>query len=698
MKIKDLLLEYINDENNKALKAEELAKVFEIEKKDRKIFYKVLDNLEEEGLIKKSKKKKYLRVTEEDKNLVGSLEGNKKGFAFFISDNKDFEDVFISKENLNGALNKDRVRIKILDEKSLLEGENSREGQVLEILERNRDPIVGTYEKSKKFGFCIPDDSSYYRDVFIPKGEEKKAKDGYKVVCKIDKFTGKNPEGHILEVIGDPEDVGVDILSIIKARNLPYIFSKETERQAKELKEPSKEELDSRKNLMDLFTVTIDGRDAKDFDDAISIEKKGTKYILYVHIADVSHYIKRKSSIDKEAYERGNSVYLLDRVIPMLPFELSDDLCSLRPNLARLAISLKMEINKEGRVESQEFYKSVIESNYRLIYDDVSDYLELGKKFEDEELNKKLTEFSDLYEILKNAKEKRGAIDFNMPESHIDLDKCGRPVDIKLAERRRANRLIEEFMLVANETVASFFGLMQWPFIYRIHEEPSEERYKEFSRIIAKLGYKINGKKLHPKDFQKLIYQVQGKNEELMINKLMLTSMAKARYASERDVHFGLALDYYTHFTSPIRRYSDLTVHRILKSWLDDKGETENGLFKKLDDIAEQCSLTEIKAQEAEREVEKLKMTEYMRDYIGEEFDGVITSLTNFGIFVQLPNTVEILVAFRNMREDYYYFDEENYLVIGDLLRKTFKIGQKVKVRVDSVDIAQREIDGSFID
>lgn len=698
MKIKDLLLEYINDENNKALKAEELAKVFEIDKKERKIFYKVLDNLEEEGLVKKSKKKKYMRVTEEDRNLVGTLEGNQKGFAFFLSDNKDFEDVFISKENLNGALNKDRVRIQILDEKSPLDGENSREGKVLEIVERNRDPIVGTYEKSKKFGFFIPEDSSYYRDVFIPKGKENKAKDGYKVVCKIDKFTGKNPEGHIVEVIGDPKDAGVDILSIIKARNLPYIFSKETESQAKKLKEPSIEELASRENLKDLFTVTIDGRDAKDFDDAISIEKKGTKYILYVHIADVSHYVKRKSSIDKEAYERGNSVYLLDRVIPMLPFELSDDLCSLRPNLARLAISLKMEINKDGKVESQEFYKSVIKSDYRLVYDDVSDYLELDKKFEDEKLNKKLTEFSDLYHILKDAKEKRGAIDFNMPESYIELDNLGRPINIRLADRRTANRIIEEFMLIANETVARFFGLMQWPFIYRIHEEPSEEKYREFRRIIAKLGYKIDGKKLYPKDFQKLIHQVQGKDEELMINKLMLTSMTKARYSSERYIHFGLALDYYTHFTSPIRRYSDLTIHRILKFWLDDKEDIENGLFKKLDDIAEQCSFTEIEAQEAEREVDKLKMTEYMRDFIGEEFEGIITSLTNFGIFVQLPNTIEILVAFRNMREDYYTFDEENYIVIGELLRKTFKIGQKVKVRIDSVDIAQREIDGSFID
>lgn len=696
MKIKDYILKYIRSEEYVPKTREQLGEILNISKKDNRIFYDCLNDLIKDGEIRISKKNRYVPITDEDKRLVGNLQGNQKGFAFFISDDINQKDVYIAKEDLNGALNKDKVRIQVKD-KSVNDNE-SAEGKVVEIIKRNTDNIVGTYSKNKTFGFVIPDEKNYFNDIFISKNKDMKAKDGYKVICKIDKFSGKNPEGHIIEVLGDPNDKGVDILSIIKSHGIPNKFSSKTIKEAKNIKFPVSEDFKNRKDLRDLFTVTIDGEDAKDFDDAISIEKKEDNFILYVHIADVTHYVKEGSSIDKEAYERGNSVYLIDKVVPMLPFELSNEVCSLKPNENRLTLTLKMEIDKSGKVINQEFFEAVIKSDYRLVYEDVSDYIEDGIKYEDEKLNETLDNFNELYEILNKAKNIRGAIDFNVAETEIFLNDEGHPVYVGVTERRVANRMIEEFMLITNETVATFFSYLDWPFIYRVHEKPDEEKIIEFKEIVGRLGYVINGKKLYPKDFQKLIEKVKGKSEELMINNLMLRSMQKAKYSTKNEGHFGLALKDYTHFTAPIRRYSDLIVHRIMKNWIGGLDNKRKISESNLVEIADHCSYTEMVAQEIEREVIDVKSCEYMEDYIGEKFTGIITSLTNFGIFVQLESSIEILVHFRNMNDDYYTFNEKNYEIIGERLKKVYRIGQKVKVQIVAVNTVQSEIDGIFVE
>lgn len=694
MKIKDYIKEYIFSDEYIPQNKEQIRKSLGIEKKDRKIFYSCLDELVKDGILRISSNNNYIAIKEEDKKYIGTLQGNQKGFAFFISDNPEQEDIFISPDNLNKALNKDKVRIEIINNGDIEKGE-SPEGKVVEILERNRGKIVGTYFKNKNFGFVVPDDNKYYNDIFIPKNKEMNAKDGYKVVCKIDTFEGKNPEGHIIEVLGSPKEAGVDILSIVKEFDVPYEFSKETLEEASKIKLPEKKDFEGRKDLRNLFTVTIDGKDAKDFDDAISAEKNGDNYILYVHIADVSHYVKKGSNIDKEAYERGNSIYLVNKVIPMLPTELSNEACSLQEGEDRLTLTVKMLIDEKGKVLEQEFFESVICSNHRLIYEDVSNYIEDGIKFSDEELNYNVDIYNEIYKILREAKEKRGAIDFNTQETYIEVDDNGHPIDVRPEKRREANRLIEEFMLITNETVATFFSYLEIPFIYRIHDKPDEDKIEEFKKIISRLGYKIEGKRLHPKDFQKLTNEIAGKPEEMMINNLMLRSMKKAEYDVFETSHFGLALEYYTHFTAPIRRYSDLSIHRIIKAWIN--GNSDTASESTLEDIAYQCSDRELKSLDLEREVIDLKSCEYMEDYIGYEYDGIISSLTNFGIFVQLENTIEVLVHFRNMDDDYYDFDEENYQVIGERQKKVFKIGQKIRIKVIDVNIVQKEIDAIIV-
>ncbi|MDU6792275.1 MAG: VacB/RNase II family 3'-5' exoribonuclease, partial [Anaerococcus sp.] len=398
------------------------------------------------------------------------------------------------------------------------------------------------------------------------------------------------------------------------------------------------------KDLRDLFTVTIDGRDSKDFDDAISIEKDDEDYILYVHIADVSHYVKEKSAIDKEAYERGNSTYLYNLVLPMLPEELSNGICSLNPNENRLAISLKMKINDLGKVVDYKIYKAIIKSDYRLVYDDVNDYLEGKEKtYEDEILLEKLNLFDELYKILRKKREKRGSIDFNFTESQIDVNDDGDVLNISILERGPANKMIEEFMLVSNETIASLFAFMDFPSLYRIHEKPKDEKVESFKNILNTLGYNIRGKELHPKDFQEILKEVSGKDDESLVNMLMLRTMTKAKYVNYRNMHFGLATKFYTHFTAPIRRYPDLIVHRLVKDFVDNKLSNINqaSLEKKLSKNAEHLSITERNSEECERDVEDLYKCKYMKKYIGEKFEGIISSITDFGIFVELENTVE---------------------------------------------------------
>ncbi|EHR34704.1 ribonuclease R [Helcococcus kunzii] len=627
--------------------------------------------------------------------LDGKINLSKKGFGFFIPDDENLEHIFISRLSLNRALDNDRVRIKVIKE---AEGNNKAEGEVVEILERNRSVLVGEFQKIKKYGFVILDGNKSNHDIFIPTEHINGAKNHDKVVVEILFFDrkDKNPTGRVVEVLGNTNDTGIQILAIAKTYELPDEFSYDTLNYARSLPDvPDKKDFANREDFRDLFTVTIDGADAKDFDDAISIEKKDDKYILYVHIADVAHYVTENSAINDDAYERGNSVYLLDRVIPMLPEELSNSLCSLNPNVDRLTVTVKMVFDKKGNINDYYFYESIIRSNYRLVYENVSDLLE-GKEniYKDDELIESLSNMNELHAILEEKRKIKGALDFDFKESKIILDKYGTPIDIKEDERRVANKLIESFMVVTNEVVGGHFANMDVPFIYRVHEAPSEDKVEEFRSVIAKFGLQIKGQQLYPKDFQKILEDVEGTTLSFLISNIMLRTMRKAEYKREPNIHFGLATENYSHFTAPIRRYSDLVVHRILKGSLHNNFKKEKRSYlKRLDKIAAHISETERNAEEAERDVESLKKAEYMQNKIGNIYDGIISSITNFGIFVELPNTVEGLVHFRSLNDDYYEFDKENYKIIGQHLGKVYELGQQVTIKVDNVNIDAREID-----
>lgn len=631
--------------------------------------------------------------------LDGKITLNKKGFGFFIPDDEHVEDVFISRTSLNRALDNDRVRIKIIKPK---ENNQKAEGEVVEILKRNKDVLVGEFQKVKNFGFVVLDGKKSQYDIFIPKENINGAKNRDKVIVEIQFFhkKDKNPTGKIVEVLGNIDDTGIQILAIAKKYELPDEFSYDTLNYANSLPtKPEEKDFAGREDFRDLFTFTIDGADAKDFDDAISIEKEGDNYVLYVHIADVANYVSEGSAIDKDALERGNSVYLLDRVIPMLPERLSNGLCSLNPHQDRLTLTVRMLINKKGEVKDYNFYESIIYSDHRLIYNEVSDLLE-GKehKYDDQTLIEKLKLMGELHSILEEKRYSNGAIDFDFKESKIILDNVGKPIEIKEDERRVANRLIESFMVLTNEVVGEHYANIEVPFVYRVHEKPSEEKVLEFRSMIAKFGLQIKGEKLYPKDFQTLLKEVEGTNLSYIISNIMLRTMRKADYRREPNIHFGLATENYSHFTSPIRRYSDLVIHRIVKGSIHNNyKKVKRSYLRKLDKICEHISETERKAEEAERDVESLKKAEYMYERVGNEYDGIISSITHFGIFVELPNTVEGLIHFRSLNDDYYEFDEDNYRIVGEHKGRVFELGQKVRIKVDNVNKDLREIDFSLI-
>lgn len=689
----------MEEKSYKPMLKEEIGIRFGLEGKELNALYNALDDMEKEGVIIRNRNERYGLI--DKMNLaVGKLEGNEKGFGFLIADDKTKEDIFIPAEGMNGGLHGDRVVVRITSK-----GEIGRkeEGEVLKILERANQTIVGTYESSKNFGFVIPDNSRIAYDVFIPKAYTNSAKTNQKVVVEITRWPEqrRNPEGKIVEILGFVGEKGTDILSIIKQFKLSEEFPQKVQEQASMIEqEVSKEAIEKRVDLRNLKTFTIDGADAKDLDDAVSIEiLDNGNYMLGVHIADVSHYVGERSVLDKEAYKRGNSVYLLDRVIPMLPKEISNGICSLYPDKDRLTLSVFMEIDKDGNVKDHEIVEGVIRSQQRLVYDDVSDFLEN----DDQEAAKKLVNVSEelklmeeLCHILYNKRERRGSIDFDFPEARIILDEDGIPVDIVKEDRRIANRMIEEFMLVCNETIAEHMYWAEMPFLYRIHEEPEMERINEFNKFIHNFGYLIKGtQEIHPKELQRLTKEVKGKKEETLINTLLLRSLKKARYSSEEDIHFGLAAKYYTHFTAPIRRYPDLQIHRIIKSYVNGKlnSNEQDRLERILPKVADHTSMTERTAEEAEREVEDLKVAEYMSTRIGNEYKGMVSSLTNFGMFVQLDNTVEGLIRYSDMVDDYYEFDEKNYYVIGVHTRKIYRLGDIVKIRVTKADLVKRTID-----
>ena len=699
MGIRRNIIKFMEEKSYKPMLKEEIGVRFGLEGKELNALYNALDDMEKEGVIIRNRNERYGLI--DKMNLaVGKLEGNEKGFGFLIADDKTKEDIFIPAEGMNGGLHGDRVVVRITSK-----GEVGRkeEGEVLKILERANQTIVGTYESSKNFGFVIPDNSRIAYDVFIPKAYTNSAKTNQKVVVEITRWPEqrRNPEGKIVEILGFVGEKGTDILSIIKQFKLSEEFPQKVQEQASMIEqEVSKEAIEKRVDLRNLKTFTIDGADAKDLDDAVSIETLDNgNYMLGVHIADVSHYVGERSVLDKEAYKRGNSVYLLDRVIPMLPKEISNGICSLYPDKDRLTLSVFMEIDKDGNVKDHEIVEGVIRSQQRLVYDDVSNFLEN----DDQEAAKKLVNVSEelklmeeLCHILYNKRERRGSIDFDFPEARIILDEDGIPIDIVKEDRRIANRMIEEFMLACNETIAEHMYWAEMPFLYRIHEEPEMERINEFNKFIHNFGYLIKGtQEIHPKELQRLTKEVKGKKEETLINTLLLRSLKKARYSSEEDIHFGLAAKYYTHFTAPIRRYPDLQIHRIIKSYVNGKlnSNEQDRLERILPKVADHTSMTERTAEEAEREVEDLKVAEYMSTRIGNEYKGMVSSLTNFGMFVQLDNTVEGLIRYSDMVDDYYEFDEKNYYVIGVHTRKIYRLGDIVKIRVTKADLVKRTID-----
>lgn len=700
MNLRDLILSVVYDEKYEPMTRKEFAKYLQADKYTTNVVYDELKKLEKDNKLRISNKKRIMPLTDEEISLVGSISLAQGGYGFFISENSEMKDVFISKENLKGAFDGDKVRIEIT--KAEERGKNA-EGKVVEIIERGLTRIVGTFQESKGFGFVVPDSKAISNDIFIEKKFTKGAKNKDKVVAEVINFPKKgNPEGRIVEVLGHKNDKNIDIISIVASHGIPYHFSKATKKEVLYIDtEVNPDDIKGRTDFRDLFTVTIDGRDSKDFDDAISIDRNGENYDLYVHIADVAHYVKRGMAIDRDAYDRGNSTYLYNIVIPMLPKELSNGICSLNPFVDRLAITLKMTIDKNGKVIANDFYESVINSNHRLVYDEVNAFLddEETEVYADEVLKEKLLIFNELHKILRKKRDERGAIDFNFHESQIDVTEDGKVLNIAIHERGSGNKMIEEFMLVANETVAMLFGYMDFPFIYRIHEKPKTEKLEGFRHALNTMGYHIRGQELHPKDFQKILEDVEGEDEESVINMLMLRTMQKAKYSKKRDIHFGLSTEFYTHFTSPIRRYPDLIVHRLLKTYIQNRlgrlnqASLENSLEKSSDHL----SMTERRSEDTEREVEDLMKCKYMVRYIGEVFEGTISSVTDFGIFIELDNTVEGLFMYK-FSDDHFEYIEESLKAHNTNNHKFYSIGDRVKIEVLDVDLKQKNIDFDLLE
>ena len=698
--LKERLLGLINDPAYTPLKKEELALIFDIHPTEMPMFYNFLEELEEDGYIGKTKKGK-IASPKSMGYFVGKFVAHRKGFGFVESDEEYIQDLFIPAADVNGAMHNDRVVAEITKPAT---DERRAEGAIIKVLEREITKVVGEFQSNKTFGFVIADEKKFNQDIYIPKKYFSGAKDGDKVVVQITIWpqAGRKPEGKIIEVLGPKGEKEVEILSIIRAHGLPEEFPKKVLEEAQKVAVPiPQEEIDRRLDIRDLNIFTIDGEDAKDLDDAISIERLSNgNFKLGVHIADVTHYVHEKSKLDKEALKRATSVYLVDTVIPMLPKTLSNGVCSLNPHEDKLTLSVFMEIDRKGNVKQYDIKETIINSKARMTYTEVSDILE----HDDEELKAKYSHVAEdfktaevLAKILMERRNRRGAIDFDFPEAKIILTPEGKVSDIKEYERRISNRIIEEFMLITNETVAEHYFWLNIPFVYRIHETPSAEKMQELGKFVSTFGYTIKGdlEEVHPKSLQSIISAIKGKREEEAISTIMLRSLKQARYSPECSGHFGLAAQYYSHFTSPIRRYPDLQIHRIMKEHLNNKinKKRQEQLVNIVDYASTQSSERERAADLAERDVKDYYKAVYMEDKVGEEFDGVVSSVTSFGMFIELPNTVEGLSRLANMGDDYYIYDEMTYTIIGERTRKTYRIGDPVRIKVANVNVDLREID-----
>ena len=728
---KKMIYDFMCDNMYVPMKIKELAIVLGVKKEQRPELEMILADLMAEGRIECSKRGKYSKS--EIKKMTGTFTAHPKGFGF-VSVEGETEDIFIPESQVNGAMHMDTVEITV----SPVTTGRRREGTVVKVLERGMKQVVCTYEQSKTFGFAVPDNPKFGTDIFIPQERSKGAVSGHKVVVEVTSYGKKDrkPEGKVVEILGHINDPGVDILSLVRAYGLPVEFDEKVLKQVENVAKPvSEADMAGRMDLRDWQMVTIDGEDAKDLDDAVSVTMDGDNYILGVHIADVSNYVQEHSALDVEALKRGTSVYLVDRVIPMLPHALSNGICSLNQGENRLALSCIMTINSKGEIIDHTIAETVICVDRRMSYTQVKNILEAyhaansqdapveevdGKQ---DDADRETESVSDVnvrrqqeallgeYEalvpmfvrmeklagILRGKRMKRGSIDFDFPETKVILDEQGNPIDIRPYDRNVATKIIEDFMLAANETVASDFYWRELPFVYRTHENPDTEKIQKLSTFINNFGYTlhIGADEVHPKELQKLLQKIDGTKEEALISRLTLRSMKQARYTIDNTGHFGLAADCYCHFTSPIRRYPDLQIHRIIKESLRGRlNEKRIDHYEHiLPEVAKHSSEMERRADEAERETVKLKKVQYMEQHIGEEFEGVISGVTEWGFFVELENTVEGLVRVTKLTDDFYQYYEDTYELVGEATNRRYKLGQKVLVRVEHCDRIMRTID-----
>ena len=744
-KRKKFILELMGDPVYKPMRLREMASLLGLSKEEKRELWQVLDELEQEGKAQQDKKGRYSKVSgkkkknksrEKDLKAVkewnggkektwvkkrqtenhfqqdladmpryeGTFIGHSKGFGFVETEELE-EDIFIPEENTGTAMHQDRVVVVVTREPE--EGKR-REGAVVKILERGTTQIVGTYQNNRDYGFVLSDNPRFSKDIFIPKKDSKGVRDGDKVVVQITDYGTKNksPEGKVIEDLGSMKAPGTDILAIVKSFGIPSEFPDKVLRQAERVPDHVLDaDRDGRLDLTHLQTVTIDGEDAKDLDDAISLTKEGDIYHLGVHIADVSNYVQGGSALDREALKRGTSVYLADRVVPMLPVRLSNGICSLNQGQDRLTLSCLMDIDSSGKRISYQIAETVIRVDERMSYTDVKNILEDTDPQAKERYAPLIPMFflmKELSAIIRESRHHRGSIDFDFPESKIILNAAGRAIDVKPYEANVATRIIEDFMLMANETVAEEYCKEGKPFVYRTHDNPDPEKVESLLTLLRNQGVAVQkmGQEITPKEIQQILEQIQGLENEPQISRLTLRTMKQARYTTQCSGHFGLAAKYYCHFTSPIRRYPDLQIHRIIKDNLRGRlireGRTEH-YQEILEDVAQQSSACERRADEAERESDKLKKAEYMSYHLGEEYEGIISGVTGWGFYVELPNTVEGLVHVNTLRDDYYTFDKETYELRGDMTRKVYRLGQKVKVRVADADTFLKTVDFTVV-
>lgn len=699
---KEKIFEFMKDKDYTPMKAKEISLLLGVPKNEYNDFLNILKELEDEYKIRKNRKNRYSIVDE--KYYEGYYRKNQKGFGFVKVDE---EEVYISKENSLNALNEDKVLIQIIKEKTK---DQSSEGKIVKILKHEKDTVVGIFQKSQNFGFVIPDDKKFGTDIYISKKNFGKARNNHKVLVKITKYPkdGKKAEGEISEVLGNVNEAGVDMLSLIKEHKLPAKFPEQVVEEAKRCgNKIDEKDIPNRVDLRDKVIFTIDGEDAKDLDDAVRVEKlENGNYKLDVHIADVSYYVKEDSLLDREALIRGTSIYMLGRVIPMLPRELSNGICSLNAGEDRFTLSCSMEIDNKGKVISAEVYKGIIRVTERMSYTDVQKIIDESDEEVLKKYSKYIQEFKNMEElahILKSRRLENGYLNLDIPESKIDLDIDGYVTNVSKYETTFAHEIIEQFMLTANETIAEKFFWLDAPFIYRVHEKPDIEKVQELNRFLWNFGLNIKANKenIYPKEFSKVLEEIKGKEEEKVISTLILRTLKVARYEAENQGHFGIASKYYCHFTSPIRRYPDLFIHRIISKYIEDNYVVDEEFIEKYKEEAEnranQSSEREKIATLVEREAEDIKKAEYMESRIGEEYEGIISSITPFGMFVELPNTVEGLIRFENLGNEYFIYDEEKKRLIGELSNTVYKIGDKVNIRVISANKTLRQVDFEII-